>query len=177
MSKRNKNVLFAAVSIMMIVSIVLLYNGLFKSNKTLSHDGQYSASYNILTKTITTKNLISGETSHLVCGDNPAFLWSPDSKRLAVTTDNEYGTRWSHVIYFEQHQGIVLPDESEIRTFNNEIEKPNENNHDVTIIVTEWLDDTHVLMKYSWLSDTSGETISGWFTYDLSGRIIEDFQA
>lgn len=173
MAKRNK-ILFSAIGFISILALLSFYFGFIESRRTLSTDRHFSVSYNVLTNTITTFDQHSGETTRLIIGYDPDFLWAPDSKRLAITATNEYGKRWSNVIDLEKHMGIVMPSKSRILYAVNGIEETDDENN-ATVIIDEWLDNTHVLMKFSLIDDTETE-VTGWFTFDLITREIEDLQ-
>jgi hypothetical protein len=124
---------------------------------------------------ITFENLSDNIKTYTVYGVNPVFLWSPDSKFLAVTYTGTNGQRWTQIEILENSMGMAVPAKSKIQDLYNETKTTDISYDNATITVTEWLDKSHALVKFSWPSDTQGKTISGWLTCEFPSGTIKDF--
>lgn len=102
MIKRNKKILysFIACSLLIAVAWIFFCNFIIKS-RTISPDKKYEVSYNCSSKKVTLVNLNDNVKTYIVYGDDPVFLWSPDSKLLAVTYNTKNGNRWTQIAILE----------------------------------------------------------------------------
>lgn len=170
-------ILFLVLAVLLVASVayIIIFN-FIESNKLTSPDGNYKVAYNKFTNTTKFTHEKSGAKTYVSHSDgNPTrpilYSWSPDSRYLALTYTDVKGYTRTEMTDFINNSGFAIPRKSEIQIAYGEMQTNNEN---ANIYVSEWLDNNHALIKFSWESEASGKIISGWFTYKFSPRSIID---
>ncbi len=176
MTKRNKKILFSFIVCSLLIALAwIFYCNFIITSRTISPNKKYEVSYNCFSKIVTIKNLNDNVKTYIVYGEDPVFLWSPDSKLLAVTYNTKNGNRWTQVAALEKSTSMSVPSKSQIQDLYNETRTSDKSNDNASITVEEWLDRSHALVKFSWPSDTQEKIISGWFVFECPSGTIEDF--
>ena len=171
-----KKYLLSALCLVLAALLVAAYYGATQSNKTPSPDRQLIAFYDRLTRTIHVENTsgtarLNRQPYSWVPAKNPGFHWSPDSRYFAITFTDKGGYSWTEFTDFAGHtakSSHLYLRKAYIQELCPEAATDDPDNHqNANIVISEWLDSTHALFKFSWPSDKPGEIISGWFTFEV----------
>lgn len=180
MLRKKAVITLILLSVIAVIVGAVYYINATNSSKTISPNGEYTVSYNKFAKIITTLHLQSKVSSYLTASGwnpakNPDFFWSPDSRYLAIVYSDVQGYKWTEVIDFVNNSGLTIPMKSEIQDLREETRTSDPyNNSNAEVYITEWLDNTHALVKFSWPSDTSVKIISGWYTCVVPSHSVID---
>ena len=104
----------------------------------------------------------------------PEFLWSSDSKYVAV-----YGEArtWGECFIVEAETGkvIELPDMETVSAQLDAASQPADNRPDPIFKAVEWMDDTTIRVDYHWIAQEGEKEVSGTYEYDIvSGNIVSN---
>ena len=158
-----------------LIAAAYLLNGLvINADRTVSPTGEYQVSYNRLTKVITLRQFSTGAVSYEGKCYDPVFLWSPDGKYLAKNISGPDGSRRAEIGDLEHSAVYNTPSKSTIQEMYAETRTQNQNPYECVEIL-KWLDDSRVMIHFSWPSDTEGENIMGWYVFDFTSYTIDEF--
>jgi len=166
--KRNHLILLGVLVIALVVGIYLFYSLVITANRTTSPDGERWASFNRITNvTIVENNSGDVQLGWRIGGlENPVFLWSPNSRFLAITSTAADGNRRAEIMDTELNNSTMIPTELDIQT----IEKLPDSNPQIDGI--EWHDNDNVLVQFTYPADEYGQIISGSFLFEFSNYTI-----
>ncbi|MGI2295026.1 hypothetical protein [Paenibacillus sp. GXUN7292] len=171
--KRKLLIVFGLLSVVLVIGSCLFYNLVITANKTISPTKDYQVSYNRLTKTITQQQLSTGIKWYEEECYNPTFFWSSNGKYLARNITSPYGNRRAEISDLEHSTVHTTLTKLDIQEMYEDTRTQNHDNYEC-VEITKWLDNTHVLIEFSWPSDIPGENIAGWCVYDFSSRTIKE---
>jgi len=160
MSVKKRNPLIILVGFLVIVSVAgiyLFYSFVLTANRTTSPDRERWVTYNRITNVIIVENN-SGDVQlgwRIGGFENPTFLWSPNSRFLAIT-----GNHRAEIMDTELSNSTVVPTELDIQ----------ENHAQIDGIY--WHDNDNVLVWFTYPPDEYGQTISGSFLFEFSSYAI-----
>jgi len=101
----------------------------------------------------------------------PAFLWSGDSKYVAV-----YGEArtWGECFLVEAGTGEVigLPDMDAVAARLGAASQPAADRPDPSFKAVEWTGDTTIRVEYRWIAQEGEKEVSGAYEYDIAGGDI-----
>ncbi|MDD4495027.1 MAG: hypothetical protein PHV32_11925 [Eubacteriales bacterium] len=174
MKKVKMPLLLILVVLFITLVTYIVISNLLESNKIISPDGNYKTTYNRFTNIVKVENIESGIKYYELIdycspAKSPLFSWSPDSRYLAMTYTDSRGYALTQMTSFLNSSGFSTPQKREIQNACGGTETENAN-----IYVSEWLDNNHALIKFSWTSENSEKITSGWFTYQISPHSIID---
>lgn len=172
MNKRRKIGAISIFSIVFVIGIVFIFT-YTSSYKSLAPNKQYQASYNRYSRIITIKNIADDRKCYLSDYENPGFLWSKNSRFLAINFTNS-SRRASDIIDLEQSLCCTIPDKLAIQALDSKLKTSDNSLNNTCIEVTKWLDNEHVVIEFSWPADEIGYNISGWFIYNIQSSSIKE---
>lgn len=159
----------------LMAGIFLYINTFIAANRSTSPDGRYRATYNRLEKRIMVREVATNVEYYEGECEDPEFLWSPDSQRLARNISSPGGWRRTDIQDFERGVVHSMPYKSTIEEAYGETSgHSGYYSAGECVEITKWLDSDNVLVEFSWPSDMEGETISGWFIYDFKTWTIKE---
>jgi len=169
---RRRIILVTVLCIVLISGICLFYNLVITAKKTVSPNKEYTVTYNRLTKTITLKSLDEGGIVWRLSGHDPAFLWSPNSKLLAVTNTAPVVGRRAEIIDIEHSNSMVLGSKTDIQIMLGQT--PTMDDNRIKTEITKWIDDDSVEIEFYIPPDGIGQMAAGCYTFEISSFSIKE---
>jgi len=159
---RNRIILAGLSYLILVAGIYLFYNLVMTANRTTAPDGERWASFNRITNiTIVENNSGDVQLGWRIGGlQNPTFLWSPNSRFLAITSTAADGNRRAEIMDTELNNSTMIPTELDIQKNHAQIDG------------IDWHDNDNVLVWFTYPPDEYGQTISGSFLFEFSSHAI-----
>ena len=168
---KRKVIIISILSILIIIAgTAAFYNFVLASNRLQSPNGEYLATYNRLTETVTVSSQTRDIEWRIQNGTDPEFLWSPNSRQLVIITTYSNGMRLSNIMEVERNSSVHVP--SDVAWLGQAAEFGVI--HADSVEVTQWLDDNSVAVQFSWFNAEQGKTVSGQYVFIMPDYEIKE---
>ena len=172
--KNRRVILLCLISIVLVVGICLVYTLVITANKTVSPNNEYMVSYNRLTKTITLKSLAESGVIWRLKGHDPAFLWSPDSKRLAVTNTASVVGHRGEIYDIEHSNSMVFSGKTAMQILLGQTPTTDTDDNRIGTEITKWINNDNVEVNFFLPLDSMGQTAAGQYIFEISSARIKE---
>ena len=172
--RHRRIILVFILCIVLVSGIYLFYNLVIIAKKTVSPNKGYMATYNRLTQTITLKSLDEGVVVWRLSGHDPALLWSPDSKLLAVSNTVSVVGHRAEIYDIEHSNSMVFSGKTAMQIMLGQTPTTDTDDNRIGTEITKWIDNDNVEVKFFLPLDSMGQTAAGQYIFEISSCTIKE---